>query len=632
MNKAPDGCVSLCSFFALLQKVIHFAMPIQKKHKFWDKLEPIVRTLPDKPGVYQFFDNRGKVIYVGKAKNLRKRVASYFGRERHESNRVNLMVRRIIDIRHMVVDTELDALLLENNLIKKYQPRYNVLLKDDKTFPWICIKNEPFPRIFSTRNVVKDGSKYFGPYASVRMMNALLDLIRQLFQYRTCRLPLTKINIAAGKFKVCLEYHLENCKGPCVGLQDEEDYMQTIRQVEQILRGNLGMVVSELKRLMKEYASHYAFEKASLIKEKIDLLEKFQSKSTVVNPRLSNVEVYSILSDPDAGFVNYLRVVHGAIVQSHTLEMKKQLDESDPELLDMAIAELRQRFRSEAKEVIVPIKPETEIPGVRFVIPGRGDKKQLLELSERNAKYYRLEKQKRQELVDPARHSKRLMEQIQKDLRLKSLPEHMECFDVSNTQGREIVAAMVVFRDARPAKKEYRHFNVRTVEGAPNDYAAMEEVVFRRYKRLQEEGQPFPQLVVVDGGKGQLSAALKALDRLAVRKQMAVIGIAKRLEEIYFPGDSIPLYIDKRSETLKVIQHMRDEAHRFGIKHHRVRREKGSMQSELSQIKGIGPATAQKLLQEFRSVAGIKRAADGELEKAVGKAKAKLLKAYFSNK
>ncbi len=607
-------------------------MPDQKKHKLWDKLEPIVRTMPEKPGVYQFFDNRGKVIYVGKAKNLKKRVASYFGRERHESNRVNLMVRRIIDIKHVVVDTELDALLLENNLIKKYQPRYNVLLKDDKTFPWICIKNEPFPRIFSTRNVVKDGSKYFGPYASVRMMNALLDLIRQLFQYRTCRLPLTKESIAAGKFKVCLEYHLENCKGPCVGLQDEEDYMQTIRQVEQILKGNLGMVVSELKRLMKEYASQYAFEKASLIKEKIDLLEKFQSKSTVVNPRLSNVEVYSILSDPDVGYVNYLRVVHGAIVQSHTLEMKKQLDESDPELLDMAIAELKQRFRSEAKEVIVPIRPETEIPGVRFVIPGRGDKKHLLELSERNAKYYRLEKQKRQELVDPARHRKRLMEQIQKDLRLKSLPEHMECFDVSNTQGREIVAAMVVFRDAKPANKEYRHFNIRTVEGAANDYAAMEEAVFRRYKRLQEEGQPFPQLVVVDGGKGQLSAAMKALDRLDVRKQMAVIGIAKRLEEIYFPGDSIPLYIDKRSETLKVIQHMRDEAHRFGIKHHRVRREKGSMQSELSQIKGIGPATAQKLLQEFRSVAGIKRAADDELEKTVGKAKTALLKAYFSDK
>ncbi len=607
-------------------------MPDQKKHKLWDKLEPIVRTLPEKPGVYQFFDNRDKVIYVGKAKNLKKRVLSYFGRDRHDSNRVNLMVRRITDIKHMVVDTELDALLLENNLIKKYQPRYNVLLKDDKSFPWICVKNEPFPRIFSTRNVVKDGSKYFGPYASVRMMNALLDLIRQLFQYRTCRLPLTRENIEAGKFRVCLEYHLENCKAPCVGLQDEEDYMQTIRQVEQILKGNLGMVVSELKRLMKAYSEQYAFEKASLVKEKIDLLEKFQSKSTVVNPRLSNVEVYAVLSDPDVGYVNYLRVVHGAIVQSHTLEMKKQLDESDAELLDMAIAELRQRFRSEARELIVSLRPETDIPDVRFVIPRRGDKKHLLELSARNATYYRLEKKKRQELVDPSRHARRLMEQLQKDLRLEGLPEHMECFDVSNTQGREIVAAMVVFRDARPAKKDYRHFTIRTVEGAANDYAAMEEAVFRRYRRLQEEKQSLPQLVVVDGGKGQLSSAMKALDRLKLRGKMAVIGIAKRLEEIYFPDDSIPLYIDKKSETLKVIQHMRDEAHRFGIRHHRVRREKGSMQSELGQIKGIGPATAQKLLHRFRSVAGIKKASAQELEEAVGKSRAELLKAWFSKK
>ncbi len=605
-------------------------MPEKKRHKAWDKLEPIVRALPEKPGVYQFHDNRGKVIYVGKAKNLKKRVASYFSRDRHDSNRVNLMVRRITDINHMVVDTELDALLLENNLIKKYQPRYNVLLKDDKSFPWICIKNEPFPRIFSTRNVVKDGSRYFGPYASVRMMHALLDLIRQLFQYRTCRLPLTPENIAAGKFKVCLEYHLGNCKGPCVGLQDEEDYMHTIKQVEQILKGNLGMVVSELKNLMKTYAAEYAFEKAGLVKERIELLEKFQAKSTVVNPKLSNVEVFSVLSDPDVGYVNYLRVVHGAIVQSHTLEMKKQLEESDAELLDMAIAELRQRFRSEAKELIVPIRPETSIPDVRFVIPRRGDKKHLLELSERNAKYYRLERQKRQELVDPSRHARRLMEQIQKDLRLEALPEHMECFDVSNTQGREIVAAMVVFREARPAKKDYRHFNIQSVADTPNDYAAMEEAVFRRYKRLLDEKQSLPQLVVVDGGKGQLSAAMKAMDRLQIRKKLAVIGIAKRLEEIYFPGDSIPLYIDKKSETLKVIQHMRDEAHRFGIRHHRVRREKSSLQTELSQIKVIGPATAQKLLQEFRSVAGIKKAKDDELVKAIGKAKAALLKSHFS--
>lgn len=606
-------------------------MTTKQRHNNWEKLKPIVHSLPEKPGVYQFRDQLGKVIYVGKARSLRKRVASYFGRDRHESNRVNLMVRRIADIGHIVVDTELDALLLENNLIKKYQPRYNVLLKDDKSFPWICIKNEPFPRIFSTRHVVRDGSKYFGPYASVRMMNALLDLVRRLFQYRTCQLNLTAENIAAGKFKLCLEYHIGNCKGPCVGFQGEDDYQITVDQIEQILRGNLGMVVGELKRLMKEYASEHAYEKANLVKEKMELLKRFQSKSTVVNPALSNVAVYSIDSDPDNAYVNYLRVVHGAIVQSHTIEMKKRLEETDAELMDMAVAELRQRFRSEAREVIVSVYPETGIPEVRFVVPRRGDKKKLLELSERNAKYYKLEKKKRQEMVDPDRHGRRLMQQIQKDLRLKVLPEHMECFDVSNTQGNYMVAAMVVFRKAKPYKKEYRHFNIRTVEGGPNDYAAMEEAVFRRYKRLQEEVQPMPQLVVIDGGKGQLGAALKAFDRLGLRKKVAVIGIAKRLEEIFFPGDSIPLYIDKKSETLKVIRHIRDEAHRFGVKHHRVRREKGSLQSELARIKGIGPATAQKLLLAFRSVAGIKKASFDELEKTVGKAKAKTVQAHFEN-
>ncbi|MFO7874562.1 MAG: excinuclease ABC subunit UvrC [Bacteroidales bacterium] len=604
-------------------------MEANRNTKQRDKLRPVIQTLPEKPGVYQFYDRHGKVIYVGKAKNLKKRVSSYFGREHYESNRVRLMVRRVADIRHIVVDTEMDALLLENNLIKKYQPRYNVLLKDDKTFPWICIKNEPFPRIFSTRNLVKDGSKYFGPYASVRMMNALLDLIRQLFQYRTCRLQLTPQNIAAGKFKVCLEYHIGNCKGPCEGLQSEEDYQATIDQIEQILKGNLGHVISELKSLMKEYAAKQAFERAAMIKEKIVMLEKFQSKSTVVNPALSNVEVYAIISDTGHAYVNYLRVVNGAIVQSHTIEIKKQLDEPDGELLEMAIAELRQRFESGARELIVPLRPATGIPGVRFIVPKKGDKKKLLELSERNAKYYKLERQKQKELVDPARHGRRLMQQMQKDLRLKSPPEHIECFDVSNTQGNYTVAAMVVFREARPSKKEYRHYNIRTVEG-PNDFASMEEAVFRRYRRLKEEKQSLPQLVVVDGGKGQLNAALKALDRLELRGELSIIGIAKRLEEIYFPGDSIPLYIDKKSESLKVIQHMRDEAHRFGITHHRQRRQKGSMQSQLSEIQGIGPATVQILLQTFHSVAGVKRAGYDDLAKVVGPAKAKILHAYFS--
>lgn len=598
-------------------------------HKHWDVIEPLIRTMPDKPGVYQYFDKNGKILYIGKAKNLRKRVLSYFGKERQSYGKIWHLVRRIADIRHIIVDTELDALLLENNLIKKYQPRYNVMLKDDKTFPWICIRNEPFPRIFPTRNLIKDGSKYFGPYASVRTMHGLLELIRQLFQYRTCRLKLTPENIAARKFRICLEYHIGNCKGPCEGLQDEYDYQETIDRIQHILKGNLSMVTNELKRLMKQYADVYAYEKANLVKEKILLLEKFQSRSTVVSPSLSNVEVFSIISDESHGFVNFLKVVDGAVVQSHTLEMKKQLDETDEELLEMAVAELRQSFHSDAREVILPFRLRIGLPDVRFVVPQRGDKKKLLELSERNAKFYRLEMKKRQELVDPERHTRRILGNIQKDLRMQVLPEHIECFDISNTQGNYNVAAMVVFRNARPSKKEYRHYNIRTVEGA-NDYASMEEAVFRRYRRLKEENQPLPQLVVVDGGKGQLGSALKALEKLELRKKMTVIGIAKRLEEIYFPGDSIPIYIDKKSETLKVIQHMRDEAHRFGLTHHRGRRQKGSLKSELPGIKGIGPQTEKKLLQHFRSVAGIKKASYEELVKVAGKSKAELLQKYFA--
>ncbi len=600
-------------------------------HKHWDALEPLIRSMPGKPGVYQFFDAQGKIIYIGKAKNLKKRVSSYFGRERQSFGKVKHLVRRIADIKHVIVDTELDALLLENNLIKKFQPRYNVMLKDDKTFPWICIKNEPFSRIFPTRNLIRDGSKYFGPYASVRTMHGLLDLIRQLFQYRTCRLKLTPENIAAKKFRVCLEYHIGNCQGPCEGLQDEADYRQTMDQIQQILKGNLSMVTAELKRLMKQYAAAYAFEKANLIKEKINLLEKFQSKSTVVSPSLSNVEVFSIVSDEKHGFVNFLQVVDGAIVQSHTLELKKRLDETDQELMEIAVMELRQRFKSEAREVIVPFKTKVPIPDVRFVVPQRGDKKKLLELSERNAKYYRLERNKRQELVDPDRYTRKLLKKIQEDLRLQQLPEHIECFDISNTQGNHSVAAMVVFRDGRPSKREYRHYNIRTVEG-PNDYASMEETVYRRYKRLTEEDQTLPQLVVVDGGKGQLSSARKALEKLELIKKIAIIGIAKRLEEIYFPGDSIPLYIDKKSETLKVIQHMRDEAHRFGIKHHRGRREKGSLKSQLPEIKGVGPLTEQKLLRAFKSVSGLQKADPEEVKKVVGPAKASLILSYFKSK
>ncbi|MBW6496792.1 MAG: excinuclease ABC subunit UvrC [Bacteroidales bacterium] len=599
---------------------------INPKHQ--ENIQLALQTLPGKPGVYQFFDEQGKIIYIGKAKNLKKRVSSYFNRDHYDSGKVMVMVKRIAEIRHIVVDSELDALLLENNLIKKYQPRYNIMLKDDKTYPWICIKNEPFPRIFPTRNVVRDGSKYFGPYASGKMMHALLDLVRQLFQYRTCRLNLSEENIRAKKFRVCLQYHIGNCLGPCEGLQSAEDYQETMSQIEEIIKGNLGAVNARLKELMKAYAAAFEFEKANIVKEKIELLENYQSKSTVVSMSVTNVDVYSVLSDLEHGYVNFMKVVNGAIVQSHTLEIRKKLDETDAELLEMAIVELRQRFQSNAVEAVVPIKPETAIPDVRFVIPQRGDKKKLLELSERNAKYYRMEKLKQKELVDPERHTRRILQKMKDDLHLPNAPAYIECFDNSNTQGTYPVAAMVVFRNARPSKKEYRHFNIKTVEG-PDDFASMEEVVSRRYKRLLAEEQPLPDLVVVDGGKGQLSAAVEALERLGLRGKVPVIGIAKRLEEIYFPGDSIPIYIDKKSESLKIIQHLRDEAHRFGITHHRNRREKGSLKSQLSEIKGIGPQTEKILLNTFKSVAGIKRASEEELIKAVGIAKAKILKDFF---
>ncbi|HSV88372.1 MAG TPA: excinuclease ABC subunit UvrC [Bacteroidales bacterium] len=593
-----------------------------------ESIRLILKTLPEKPGVYQFCDENGRIIYIGKAKNLKKRVASYFNRENYDSGKVYVMVKRIAGIRHIVVETELDAMLLENNLIKKYQPRYNVMLRDDKTFPWICIKNEPFPRIFTTRNVVRDGSKYFGPYAQGRMMHAMLDLIRQLFQYRTCRLSLTPENINSGKFKVCLEYHIRNCAGPCEGLQSSEEYNETIAQVEEIIRGNLVRVRAKLKEQMASFSASFEFEKAYAVKQKIDLLENYQAKSTVVSVLLANIDVFSIVSDLETGFANFMKVVNGAIVQSHTLEIRKKLDESDAELLELAIIEFRNRFPSTATEAVVPVKTAIRIPDLRFVVPQRGDKKKLLELSERNAKYYRLEKLKQKELVDPERHTRRILHKMQEDLRLAKPPVYIECFDNSNTQGEYPVAAMVVFRDTRPEKKEYRHFNIKTVEG-PDDYASMEEVVERRYRRLMDEQKPLPDLVVVDGGKGQLSVAVEVLRKLNLTGKIPVIGIAKRLEEIFLPGDSIPLYIDKKSETLKVIQHIRNEAHRFGIAHHRSRRQKGSLKSELSDIKGIGEKTQKILLRTFKSVAGIRQASFDELTKAVGKSKAQILKNYF---
>ncbi len=592
-------------------------------------IQNLVRTLPDNPGVYQYYDAEQKIIYVGKAKNLKKRVSSYFNKDQYENGKTQVLVKKISDIKYIIVDSEIDALLLENNLIKKYQPRYNVMLKDDKTYPWICITNEPFPRVFSTRHLVKDGSHYFGPYTSVKVMNTVLDLIRKLYKLRNCNLKLTEENIKSNKFKVCLEFHLGNCKAPCVGKEKEVEYNQTISEIKEIIKGNIASVARQLKVFLQQCVDKLEFEKAQLVKEKIDLLEKFQSKSTVVSPAIHNVDVFSIITDEKSGYVNFLKVVNGAIIQGHTIELKKKLDETDEELLTLAIAELRERFHSDSKEVIVPFIIETEFPGIEFSVPQRGDKKHLLELSSRNADYYRKDKLKQESLVDPERHTKRILEQMKKDLHLSEEPRHIECFDNSNFQGVYPVAAMTVFKDAKPSKKDYRHFNIKTVEG-PDDFASMEEIIYRRYKRVLDENQPLPQLIVIDGGKGQLSAAMGSLEKLGLRGKVGIIGIAKRLEEIYFPGDSIPIYLDKRSETLKIIQQIRDEAHRFGITHHRSRRDKGTLKTELTEIKGISTTTAQKLLSHFRSVKNIKVATEDELIEVIGKSKAKLLVEHYN--
>ena len=594
-------------------------------------LDTILKTLPDKPGVYQYFDKEGKILYVGKAKSLKKRVSSYFNKQVFENGKTAVLVRKIEDIRFTVVDNPLEALLLENSLIKKLQPRYNVMLKDDKTYPWIVIKNEPFPRIFPTRRFIKDGSEYFGPFASVVMMKTLLDLIKQLYPRRTCPLNLTKQNIDSGKFRVCLEYHIGNCKGPCVGKQSESEYADMVKQVKEIIKGNLTEVLAMLKNDMKEKAANLEFEQAQKVKEKIDILENFQGKSTIVNPSISNVDVFSIASDEGYAFVNFMKVTNGAIVQTHTLEMKKKLDETNEELLLLAIADIRDKFKSQSKEVIVPYLPEIEFPDIVFSVPQRGDKRKLLELSERNAEQYKKDRQSQIALVDPERHTNRILERMMQDLRMKEKPVHIECFDNSNIQGTNPVSAMTVFKNAKPSKKDYRHFNIRTVVG-PNDFASMEEVIYRRYKRALDENQALPQLIVIDGGKGQLSSAMQSLSQLGLMGKVTVIGIAKKLEEIYFPNDSLPLYLDKRSETLKIIQQIRDEAHRFGITHHRSKRNKAALQTELTQIQGISDKTAEKLLVEFRSVKGVSEASLQALEQVVGSSKAKSITAYFQSK
>lgn len=594
----------------------------------FSKLKQVLKTLPDKPGIYQYFDKAGKIIYIGKAKDLKKRVSSYFTKS-HDSGKTAVLVKKIEDIKYIVVQSEIDALLLENNLVKKYQPHYNVQLKDDKTFPWVVIKKERFPRVFSTRNVVHDGSEYFGPYPSVKVMNIVLELVRQLYPLRNCNFNLSEDNVAAGKFKVCLEYHIGNCLGPCEGHHQEESYQEGIAAIRHIMKGNINEVKDELKKLMDSHAAALDFEKAQQTKEKFALLERFQAKSTVVSSTIHNVDVFSIVSDERYGYVNYMKVANGAIIQGHTIELKKKLDESDGELLELAIAELRTRVQSTANEIILSILPETDFGEVKITVPVRGDKRKLVELSERNAKYHMIERHKQESLVDPAASTSRILAAIQSDLHLSEVPAHIECFDNSNFQGTNAVAACVVFKNAKPSKKDYRHFNIKTVEG-PDDFASMEEVVYRRYKRLLDEEQPLPQLIVVDGGKGQLSAAVKSLEKLELRGKIAVIGIAKKLEEIYFPGDSIPLYINKKSESLKVIQHLRNEAHRFGISHHRNKRSKDALTSELEKVNGIGGKSMELLLRKFKSMKRLKEADFEAIAEVVGKAKAEVLTKYFN--
>ena len=589
-------------------------------------LEIQLQTLPNLPGVYQYFDKDGKILYVGKAKDLKKRVSSYFTKY-HDYGKTKVLVKKITNIKHIVVETETDALLLENNLIKKHQPRYNVLLKDDKSYPWICIKNEPFPRVFPTRRVIKDGSEYFGPYTSMKTVHTLLDLIKGLYQLRTCNYDLSKEKIESGKYKVCLEYHLGNCQGPCEGLQSQQDYEQNIDSIRDIIKGNFKDSLHKFKQQMKAYANDMEFEKAQRIKEKIDVLENYQAKSTIVNPKISNVDVFSIVSDESYAYVNFLQLSYGSIIRSHTLEIKKKLEETDEELLQLAITELRQRFHSNSKEVYVPFEVDLG-ENIKVTIPKLGDKKRILELSERNAKYYRLEQLKQVKIVDPDRHVNRIMAQMKSDLRLKEEPRHIECFDNSNIQGTNPVAACVVFKNGKPSKKDYRHFNIKTVEG-PDDFASMEEVVYRRYKRLLDENQPLPQLIIIDGGKGQLSSALKSLEQLNLRGKIAIIGIAKRLEELFYPDDPIPLYLDKKSETLKIIQQLRNEAHRFGIEHHRNRRSKGAFTTELENIPGIGEQTIVELMKQFKTVGRIKKASLEELRPVIGESRAKKLLEFY---
>ena len=588
-----------------------------------EHIKTLLNNIPQKVGIYRYYDKNEKLLYIGKAKNIKKRVSSYFTKKQ-ESGKIKVLVSKIFDIQYVVVQSEMDALLLENNLIKKHQPKYNVMLKDGKTYPWICMKNEPFPRIFQTRNVIKDGSLYFGPYTSVRLVKTLLEFFHQLYPLRNCTLNLSEKNIKAEKFKVCLEYHMGNCLGPCIGEQETVDYQIGIEHIKQIIKGDIKSVIQHLKTAMIEFSKKMEFEKAQSVKEKMVLLKNYQAKSTIVTPKINDVDVFTIVSDEKNAFVNYLKINSGAIIQAHTLELKKKLNEAEEDLLQLAIVELRQRFNSTSKQIYCSHSLENVWKDLSITLPKIGDKKKLIELSLRNAKYMQLEHQKRKRNNSARQNNKRILERLQKDLHLLKYPRHIECFDNSNIQGAHAVSACVVFKNAKPNKKDYRHFNIKTVVG-PDDFTSMEEVVYRRYKRLLKEKKPLPELIVIDGGKGQLSSAVKSLEKLNLREKIAIIGIAKRLEEIYFPGDSVPLYLDKRSESLKVIQQLRDEAHRFGITHHRNKRSKESLGTSLDKIKGIGPKTVELLISYFGSVKQVKTAKKEELVKLVGKTKALLI-------
>lgn len=582
-----------------------------------------ISNIPEKPGVYLYFDKNEKIIYIGKAKNLKKRITSYFTKT-YTNKKIQILVSQITEIKYMVVETETDALLLENNLIKKHTPKYNVMLKDDKTYPWIVIKNEPFPRVFLTRHYISDGSVYFGPYTSVKLARSFIDLFHKLFFLRTCKYALSAVNIKKNKFRVCLEYHINRCKAPCIGKQDETEYLQYITQIKHILKGNIRQVADYLETMMYEYAEKMEFEKAQEIKEKLEFIKRFQAKSTVVNPAIHNVDVCSIVSDKKNAYINYLNIMNGAIVQTHTIRIRKKLDETDNTLLMLGLTELRQRFNSQTKEIIVPFVPIFKQENLIFTVPKIGDKKKLLDLSLRNAKYLKTDYDKQQMSIGKSKQ-KHILDQLQKDLKLLKLPVHIECFDNSNISGTNPVAACVVFRNGKPAKKDYRYYNIKTVSGI-NDFASMEEIVFRRYKRLLDENKALPVLVVIDGGKGQLNAALKSIKKLGLLQEITIIGIAKKLEEIFIPSHTMPLYLDKKSPSLRLIQQIRNEAHRFAISFHRNKRSKSFIKSKLDTIKGIGIKSKTTLLNHFKTIDKIKSADIEELEKIVGKQKAKLIK------